>query len=56
MPTHGTFATHVVIDVNRIVDKPEHLSDAEAAVLPLAGLTAYRALFTQGKAIENSLM
>ncbi|KAI8594842.1 hypothetical protein EDD21DRAFT_314121, partial [Dissophora ornata] len=28
---------------------PEHLTDVEAAALPLAGLTAYRAVFTKGQ-------
>ncbi|MFN9906412.1 MAG: zinc-binding alcohol dehydrogenase family protein, partial [bacterium] len=31
----------------RLAPKPAHLSFAQAAALPLAGLTAYRALFTK---------
>ncbi len=47
MPRKGTFAEYVVVPSDRLAVKPEHLSYAEAAALPLAGLTAYRAVFTQ---------
>ncbi len=47
MPSNGTFAEQVVVPTSQIYDKPGHLSFAEAAALPLAGLTAYRALFTK---------
>jgi len=50
MPTHGTFAYHCIIDADRVYAAPPFLSDAECAALPLAGLTAWRALMTQGKA------
>lgn len=50
MPTHGTFAHHCRIDADRVYPAPSFLSDAECAALPLAGLTAWRALMTQGKA------
>lgn len=49
MPSHGTFAESISIDEDRLHPKPLHLSWEEAAALPLAGLTAYRALVTQGK-------
>ncbi|TWT32956.1 quinone oxidoreductase family protein [Blastopirellula retiformator] len=49
MPIDGTFATEIVVPVEYLHKKPSHLSMVEAAALPLAGLTAYRALFTQGK-------
>lgn len=49
MPTAGTFAEWVAVPVHRLHEKPSHLSDEEAAALPLAGLTAYRAVFTKGK-------
>ncbi len=48
MPTNGTLAEYITVPVDRLVEKPDHLTDAEAAALPLAGLTAYRALFRQG--------
>ncbi len=48
MPTDGTLAEYIIIPVDRLVPKPRHLAAAEAAALPLAGLTAYRALFHHG--------
>ena len=48
MPRDGTFAEQVVVPVSQLHAKPGHLSWSEAAALPLAGVTAYRALFTQG--------
>lgn len=58
MPRNGTFAEYVVVAANRIHPKPSHLSWEEAAALPLAGLTAYRALVVQGelKPGENVLV
>lgn len=47
MPSHGTFAEQIVVAQDRVVDKPAHLSMNEAAALPLAGLTAYRVLFSR---------
>lgn len=49
MPDHGTLAEFIQISGDRIYSKPDHLSLVEAAALPLAGLTAYRALFYQGE-------
>jgi len=49
MPDDGTFATQVVVPVAIVHQKPEHLSWQQAAALPLGGVTAYRALFTQGQ-------
>jgi zinc-binding alcohol dehydrogenase/oxidoreductase len=48
-PTPGTYAEHVVVPVENVALKPAHLSFQLAAALPLAGLTAWRALFTQGR-------
>ena len=48
MPDHGTLAAFVQVPGDRIYSKPDHLNLVEAAALPLAGLTAYRALFYQG--------
>lgn len=48
-PSHGTFAQSVVVPVENVAPKPEHLSWEEAAVLPLGALTAYRALVTRGQ-------
>ncbi|MFT5127334.1 MAG: zinc-binding alcohol dehydrogenase/oxidoreductase [Rhodothermales bacterium] len=49
MPDNGTFAESILVPSGWLRDKPAHLSWEQAAALPLAGLTAYRALFTQGK-------
>lgn len=48
MPVDGTFAEYVVVNVDRVVNLPIHLNFEEAAALPLAGLTAYRAVFYHG--------
>lgn len=48
-PDHGTFAEYVVISKKYIFEKPEHLSFAESAAVPLAALTAYRALFSKAR-------
>lgn len=47
MPTNGTFAEYLVVNSKQLHEPPGHLSDEEAAALPLAGLTAYRALRTR---------
>jgi NADPH:quinone reductase-like Zn-dependent oxidoreductase len=44
---NGTFAPYVVLPAENVRRKPEHLSWEEAAALPLAGLTAYRALLSR---------
>jgi len=49
MPTNGTFAEYVAVDIDRLVEKPQYLSSEEAAAFPLGGLTAYRACFYHGK-------
>ena len=48
MPDNGTFAEKIVLSVEQIEKKPDHLSWEEAGVLALAGLTGYRAVFTKG--------
>ncbi len=48
MPRDGTFAQYVVVPAANVYPKPARLSMEEAAAIPLAGLTAYRALFTRG--------
>jgi len=50
LPDDGTLAEYVNVKADNLVPKPAHLSWEEAAAFPLAGLTAYRALFTKGKA------
>ena len=53
MPTNGTLSEYLIIPAHRLHLKPEHLSVEEAAALPLAGLTAYRAVFTKGNVIDQ---
>lgn len=44
----GMLAEHVVLHEDGLVHTPDYLSDAEAATLPCAALTAWQALMTQG--------
>ncbi|KAM3086328.1 hypothetical protein ACMFMG_000464 [Clarireedia jacksonii] len=44
----GTLCEEVVVDAEEVEEAPAHLSDAEAAALPLTGLTGWRALITKG--------
>lgn len=48
LPRDGTFATEVAVPATQLHAKPSHLSWNEAAALPLSGVTAYRAVFSQG--------
>ena len=48
LPDHGTFAEALCVSVAQLHDAPAGWSAEEAAALPLAGLTAYRALFRRG--------
>jgi NADPH:quinone reductase-like Zn-dependent oxidoreductase len=47
LPVDGTFAQEVLVPVENLAEKPAFLKDENAAALPLAGLTAYRALFSR---------
>ncbi|MFO7822783.1 MAG: zinc-binding dehydrogenase [Cyclobacterium sp.] len=49
MPNHGTFAEYICVKTDRVHEKPGHLDAIQAAALPLAGVTAFRALVYQGK-------
>jgi zinc-binding alcohol dehydrogenase/oxidoreductase len=46
---NGTYAQFVRIPASNVYAKPEALSWEEAAAIPLAGLTAYRAVITRGQ-------
>ncbi len=48
LPDQGTFAEYICVPAGNIWDKPTNLTFEQASSLPLAGLTAYRALFTRG--------
>ncbi len=52
-PDNGTFAEYITVSKKYIFEKPEHLSFKEAAALPLAALTAYRALFSKARLRGN---
>lgn len=45
VPDDGTFADYIAIDKKYVFPKPNHLDTLQAAALPLAGVTAFRALF-----------
>lgn len=48
LPDDGTFAQFIKVPADHVFPKPSHLSHEEGAALPLAALTAYRALVTRG--------
>ncbi|KZT60187.1 NAD(P)-binding protein [Calocera cornea HHB12733] len=48
-PDDGTFAEYVDVLEENVLPAPEALDDAHAAALPLAGLTAWRAVKTRGR-------
>jgi len=45
----GTLAEKIALSAEQVVPCPDHLNNVQAAALPLAGLTAYRALYTKGQ-------
>jgi NADPH:quinone reductase-like Zn-dependent oxidoreductase len=47
LPRQGTLAETIAVPATQLAIKPAHLSWEEAAALPLAGLTAYRAVFSR---------
>jgi zinc-binding alcohol dehydrogenase/oxidoreductase len=47
LPDNGTYAEYVSVPAENVYAKPDNLSWEEAAALPLAGLTAYRALVSR---------
>jgi zinc-binding alcohol dehydrogenase/oxidoreductase len=53
LPDDGTYAQFVKVPADHVYPKPSHLSHEEAAAIPLAALTAYRALFTRGQLQEG---
>ena len=50
MPDPGTFADYLCVPAGHVFAKPAFLSWEQAAAIPLAGLTAWRALMTQAAA------
>ncbi len=49
MPHQGTFAEKLCVPRGNVHDAPGHLTDHQAAALPLAGLTAWRAVTTRAR-------
>lgn len=49
MPDPGTLAEYIAVPVSHLVKKPKYLSWTEAAAIPVAYLTAWRALTRHGK-------
>ena len=52
-PDDGTYAELVKLPAENVFPKPPGLSWEEAAAFPLAGVTAFRALFTIGRLLGN---
>jgi len=52
LPDNGTYAEYVCIPAINVYSKPKNLSWEESAALPLAGLTAYRALVSRAN-VQN---
>jgi NADPH:quinone reductase-like Zn-dependent oxidoreductase len=56
MPTEGTYAEFVKVPLTNVHDKPPHLTIEEAAALPLAAVTAYRALVTRARLQSGEIL
>jgi NADPH:quinone reductase-like Zn-dependent oxidoreductase len=55
-PLPGVFQTHRCLPARALLRPPAHLSDAEVATLPCAGVTAWRALFTEGRLLPGQTL
>ncbi|MBV9455439.1 MAG: zinc-binding dehydrogenase [Rubrobacter sp.] len=53
LPDDGTYAQFIKVPADHVFPKPAHLSHEEAAAIPLAALTGYRALVTRGQLQEG---
>ena len=56
MPQDGTLCEWIAIDASQVFPKPAHLTSAQAAALPLAGLTAYRACFRKAEVAPGDVV
>jgi len=54
MPDPGTIAEYLSVPVSHLVAKPSYLTYQEAAAIPVAGLTAWRALVRHGEITAES--
>ena len=41
----GTFAHHVVVDRDQVIQTPDHVDDIHAAAWPLGAVTAWRYIY-----------
>lgn len=48
-PENGAYAEYLAVEASLVVHKPKALSFVESAAVPLAAVTAWQALFTEGK-------
>jgi NADPH:quinone reductase-like Zn-dependent oxidoreductase len=53
MPSQGALAEYVCVPDANVYPAPSHLTAEQAACVPMAGVTAYRALFTRGSLQRN---
>jgi NADPH:quinone reductase-like Zn-dependent oxidoreductase len=56
MPHQGTFAEFISVPAGNVHPAPASLSDDEAAAIPLAGVTAYRALVSRGRCTKDDVV
>lgn len=49
LPDNGCMATYVRVKGYQLFPKPDHLDYQQSAAIPIAGLTAFRALFVKGE-------
>src|SRR5437660_3501077 len=56
MPHQGTFAEYIAVPAGNVHPAPASLSDDEAAAVPLAGVTAYRALVSRGGCTKDDVV
>ena len=56
MPHQGTMAEYIAVPAGNVHPAPASLSDDEAAAMPLAGVTAYRALVSRGGCTKDDVV
>ncbi|MBJ6764994.1 NAD(P)-dependent alcohol dehydrogenase [Myxococcaceae bacterium JPH2] len=55
-PQDGLLREYACVHEDEAVAAPAHLSDEEAATLPIAGVTAWHALFTEGRVAPGDVV